>query len=729
MFNQFLDKDQREVFDILESKAYCLVNSKSKEQLSKLVWTAILHQFYNKQGVVISIKDTELKSIILAKLQAHRLESYVFDTEKEALSSTLTSKWAVLAKKEDLSIKSSKKEEAFSHLIRKAEAYLNARNKAIFGRKSWKHIQEIKDNRMGDDSETLPLPYAESGFEFNQSEYWNLKSKIEEAARLWNPLYHQIRAQSLFQKEAELNHGHLHTLLLKWKSDLLEVKTSIHRYLSQLREETTKSYLKYYEEGEQIIIQLPSKLALLKEEQKKGSKPVFFGKKKSKNLNSLEEFHKEIKQNPLFQELDLNTSLDDLQSSMTDVLANWKPSLNKEIRTQIKRLTRLNIEDNTYTKSVSKLTHLFDAINKEGIINFHFEFTAHSLEAQLQYCDEVQDILDRILWIFEHQASYLDWHQFYARLSKSEEKLINTLLKKEDNHWLELFEQWYICALVEAHYSPHFVLDRDEALGQRILQKSEEYIEEFLDNWMIDMNTLIHKGLVSIKHSNKKLFQVLIGKTVQEAPISPDQISLFCPILLGAHPSKNLLITDHPVAKLQGQKCIELNLEDWIEEAIYLENSIHIDQSIGELPLSQRLSKIKALASNLRYYSSQNRIFILKDKTIITCLSDLSNRRFLDLRKEQIVKEIHLGSDPIQRITEYLLLNELPCEIWIDNFVIQEEMPSSMLAQIKLIQAFKDAGYWVKTKVQLEDEIRTLPNENIQAVDNHSTKQDNIEIA
>ena len=727
MFNQFLDKDQREVFDVLDAKNYCLVTSKDKEQLSHLIWAAILEQLFNNQGITLSLQDKELKSIILSKLQEYKLESYVFDTDKGGLSSILTSKWAVLAKKDENAPLSQKHSTAFNQIITKASTYLEDRNKAIFGRKSWKQILEIKESRIDDEVENLFLPHYNLDFEFNQVEYWHLKSKIEEAARLWNPLFQQIQAQSLFQKDADLSHPHLRQLILKWKADLQSIKSSIHSYLNQLQDEITQKYLAHFNDAEEILSALPPNLDSIQEKDQKEGRSIFFGQKKSKGLSEWDELLTKIKQNPLFEDLDTNNKNLGLKAAMTIALDSWKSQLQEEVKTRIKRLTRLNIEDEGYKASIDKAKQLFAAINGEQIINFHFEFTAHSLDAQLQYFDEVQSILDRVLWIFTQQDAYLDWHQYCSELSTSEQSLISALIKKEDNHWLELFEQWYICALVEVHYSPHFQLDHDDQLGQKILEKGKGYIEEEINNWKIEKNKAIHKGLLSLKKTNKTLFNTFIGKHKPEELLHPDQVSLFCPILLGTHPSQHLLISDYPVKKLEGQKHIELTTEEWIDGGIYLEGGFSNHEPIANLPLSNRLSKVKALASNLRYFSTQNRIFILKDKTIITCLSDLSNRRFLDYRKEQIVKEIHLGSDPIERITEYLLLNDLPCEIWIDSFVIQEESPSSILIQLQLIQSLKQAGYWMKTKMELDKELIIESQELIQQADNHPNKEVRVE--
>ena len=149
-----------------------------------------------------------------------------------------------------------------------------------------------------------------------------------------------------------------------------------------------------------------------------------------------------------------------------------------------------------------------------------------------------------------------------------------------------------------------------------------------------------------------------------------------------------------------------IKLDDKNKSAKLLIHQYNYDKSIIELPVSERLKAAKKLAKILLSIHPNIRIFNVNHHNIISLLNPVLSDELWSIFDGNGIKEVNLTDQIYESITESILDIDSKKILLYQDHILQPEMYSYYLWQLKAIEAFTTAGYemiQIQTKIIRKD--------------------------
>ncbi|MBK9257078.1 MAG: hypothetical protein IPM42_16485 [Saprospiraceae bacterium] len=399
------------------------------------------------------------------------------------------------------------------------------------------------------------------------------------------------------------------------------------------------------------------------------------------------------------------------------LIENWKKQINQQVIGKQKSLNKLNAGDIRPAELEHKLELFIQELNQSDLFSNQFELNTLSFIKQAEYTAKLSDLLGEIIFAIQNNQLYQDWFMFYEEQDDRFKNLFKYLGKINQEHWCEIFENWYMDHLIEKYISwmPDFSESDLENIENIILENHYKSVE--VQDFKLRQS--IKEILNQFKNEQKDLYNAIYKKKKLVDTTWKELITRHTAYISSVFPVM-ILDNDHLKDLPEGyyQHLYYIHYQDYNPEILQNFKTIHTytpfnkesssasdmklllhshEQNIplAEQGLGDRLSTAKKLAKNILFLNQHVRLFQMKTANIISFASDPVNGYLWELHRENGIKEITISTTLYTQLVECLLETERPPYLIIEDYLINGLNFENMLWQRKVIEDLRIAGFTI----------------------------------
>lgn len=389
------------------------------------------------------------------------------------------------------------------------------------------------------------------------------------------------------------------------------------------------------------------------------------------------------------------TNISDLQNEIS-IIENKIPEieqvLDKGTRENIHRINHINDSRFVFTSLHSEMLQLLESLNMNGMYTKKLECNARSSVMQLAYMEQLLQELGSDVYQLSKIPQLYAWKQFYANQEESTKSIFNFLMAFPSATWEYELSNIYYRSMIQDKYPIGRLVNREEydvlkARLNTVIDQVDTYYTTSKDN-MINEVIKTLKTLSPATYNEVSRDKRISPSAWQEAS-SLTQLKGCTLNAKGAIPINEL----HILIKMNGLHSPLIRMQILSEHEGNYESQQFSKQLIDDVPVTQRASHAKILATSLSSLTDKIKIYQLPSANIICIDNGQLSKALLEEFLPKGLKEIPVGKQLNDRLIECLLMTNRQQYLVYCDGIINEKHVDHIWYQIRLIDAFKHAGY------------------------------------
>ncbi len=740
-----LDPDQRKALELGIATDHAWIYGQDQTKRLQVLTQLIMHNvFEGSTTLICANQDTEeqlihlLNSIGLESAFFHLRKPI----SKGAFASMQIARKK--ASKDETTRQTTLALEQYNTWKEKLTGKYSALNRKVFGDFNWKElVDKVVTGPNETYKSLLAASLPASAFDLTLKEYWHLRGRIKTLQRLrvlrtpafdlLNELHSDV---FLKQDEVDLRNKITHSLqevVVRGRNLLGRIGELVHSYrrnvsgerhfvLHQLRSEADrvgelleKGISRF---GNDFILESTFQeiTSRLKRSLSRNFKEMHM--RRDDVLRAYDALLSDLSASPFATEDELTwktfRGLEEMQNNL-DTLRSYLTDKAREIDsyaiTNKRRLNARNVSGNLDLQVVirqleGEIDEFASWVNNENILQTQIEVNALSLEKcsltvkdAVLKCKRLKDAM------VDFEAYYL-WRRFWSQLPNNAQTLLESLDILDDEDQVQAFESWYFENILDQIPESHLVTcELPSDIRKTYLEDLRSVV---LNHIKVEVNRKRYHTIREFKSNLKGLLNVLssskMSSTSDELHVLPAQtLSKLFPIVF-CSPGQlrdygyyfdTLLVSDNTGGdfqsyKAQSKRCIlftntiptnvnELSGELSIQRLRI--TSLNNSFIWNDIPSSERLKHLNALACQLLPYAGEMKIYNGRDIQIFSFLGDTCDKYIMG--SLQMPYKV-IGEDnqlDVRHITEALLDSKKPIVILTRDGVMAHDLAENLFWQ------------------------------------------------
>lgn len=419
--------------------------------------------------------------------------------------------------------------------LRSSHALLN---KEIIGQRSWKSLSlQSQFFQYPEAVDQLKQKLKHIPFQFDASEYWKIRGRIEEAAKSYNIAFDTLENIDCLNPKLYQSQDHTKTikkimqLITKCENSLYNINAFTKKYgdafhergLEELErvikkldflERIHNSYQVRYDEK---LVALSGNfqdkfIGMFSDAHKEKQADVLTLRKAAEDLiqefNNSQLYHIELTEyNP--KALD-SEQIEHIIDSAKHCISNWRHNILSHQNDSLKQINVLNSDYPGLKKLDTEIEMLIASINERDLLLNKIENNSLSLLKKQELLTTTIQNLKHAQWLLQENSNYIQWKTILLFLPEPIIKIINALKINPINTWAQIFDEFYHTHMLEVNYSPSMPSQVNS--GQIFLHDLTNFRSEALKKISNIWSKKRNQNIEDLKATDKKTFVELFKK-------------------------------------------------------------------------------------------------------------------------------------------------------------------------------------------------------------------------
>ncbi|GLR18363.1 hypothetical protein [Portibacter lacus] len=693
LFN--LPKEEQYLRDFLDKdKSIAFISSNNPRKKQSFMKAFLCEKLQDGKTFVIRTNKTNVVAQLLEEIGVSNL-ALSLKKDTHIYRNSITSQ---VNEDKDYQIEAIKAKISYDKSLEKLNEIKNIYNAPVFGDHPRQKLSELLFlSKKRKNEYRLNLDVSSSNYDFNQNEFWKIRSKIEKAAKFYRAQFSFLRTGDEFKADIYKDY-HL-------AQNKLSVLNTLDGFISATKQLTNK-YRNLFQTiradmvsklNDQVKLirklseELETQLEFYKIESELATRKRTFGKSKdpiekqkialrthySMLLEALQEiqlFKINFPENGWIPDTE---KLEAFCHTLNEQLKSAHQSIQNKVDEQLEILNANNYNAPELSILSRDQIDLIGAINKSELFKSEIHNLSISAWKNYGFLRKLDKTLTKRRLFLEENSDYAVYRSFEFTLEYKINEIISALEDIENEKWVASFESWYFEALFDKYYLSQIddldirfdLFTQQKFIYENFLGHRIQTVFNGLRYSLSDIQKKIGKDgrdwkslMIDLNDSFKYSFPIIV---CDEEFFSSEIANLNYDFLICIDNDdipQNIFANSH----FESILCFHQNkIDTQIKESAYTSKNynekgqfqlkskeIPTDMKIGQnLKFSIELSK--SLTYTLKESRYEKQFYSAKDFSIISCVSDFCSKlieiEFLDIRIKSL-KYTHLESGIVDDI-------------------------------------------------------------------------------
>lgn len=727
-----LSSEQLELLRVLNTSPATLVTYFDKDYKYSTLAAFFFDTLIKEKSICLITKDEEQKNTFERLFKNLGLSQILFVHSPSGQISSDQLSYLRSALKRDVS-KDYKSEYVRSKLVYETSLNLctnqiEGLNKAVLGSRKWRQVAYQYQSVEVVDHFNVLHDLEDRWFDFDQSELYSIRGRIQKAQNIFDPEYIHLKLLSPFSDEILKEKNSIELAQRVQKQLLLLDKT--HTELNQLiavkkhsrKEQLDQAYIRITSLLRSIEIEnkLEEQFSVQKEQKSNWFKKEVRSKEANgqellKELGHLVATLVNLKVIPQGNSIE---NLTEAQSFLQNLRKEWNSTINAALSQFVKRMNVVNFDDQAMVELDEKLNRQIASLNRYKIFPSELENRANNLNGKLEFVRNLIVELKRGLYLLSNYPDFIEWDKFMISVDDKTRHIINKLTQAPRIFWLSIFDKWYLRKILNLT-APLHLPDSNNAYNGHI-EALHVYRQKSGNYWEDKFTDTLKAQSSKLKNFNKsaylELFKKESGDQLVVRPEHGQFISSVYPIQLmsmeafGATKKEffghcDIIALDDVFNAEEVKKAHELgkkmvaflpqsvgnvlegvaSFNDFTLNLTQIPNSVEIEQDGAEA----RLLSCKKIARLLYYLFPNFRTYQSKHHSIISLADQIYNKHLESTLENDSIRGIDTKNFEMQRLVEAFLATDKEIIVLLEDGLVNPNCSKSFEWQTLLIQKLR----------------------------------------